>query len=70
MEGWKSGAGFQDLVGKDPFIARYLNQAEIKACFDPRYYLRHLDKIYGRVFGRGSIRRARPRKRRHRTGRT
>jgi adenylosuccinate lyase len=70
MEGWKSGAGFQDLVGKDPFITRYLNQAEIKACFDPSYYLRHLDKIYRRVFGRSSIRRARPRKRRHRTGRT
>ncbi len=57
MEGWKGGAGFQDLVGKDPFITKYLSQAEIKACFDPRYYLRHLDTVYRRVFGRASTRR-------------
>ncbi len=64
MEGWKGGAGFQDLVGKDPFITKYLSQAEIKACFDPRYYLRHLDTVYRRVFGRASTRRPRRRIRR------
>jgi adenylosuccinate lyase len=51
MEAWKGRAGFQELVGKDPLITRYLNDAEIEACFDPRYYLRHLDTIYRRVFG-------------------
>ncbi len=59
MEGWKDGTDFQDLVSKDPFITKYLSQAEIKACFDPRYYLRHLDTVYRRVFGRASMRRPR-----------
>ena len=48
---WHGGAGFQELVSKDPLITRYLTEAEIESCFDPAYYLRHLDTIYRRVFG-------------------
>ena len=51
MAAWRGGIGFSELVEKDPFIVRHLKPAEIKACFDPSYYLRHLDKIYRRVFG-------------------
>lgn len=51
MEAWKGGVGFQDLIGKDPFVTKYLGAAGVRACFDPTYYLRHLDKIYRRVFG-------------------
>ena len=51
MAAWKGGVGFFELVEKDPFIAGHLKPAEIKACFDPAYYLRHLDKIFRRVFG-------------------
>ena len=54
MEAWKGKAGFQDLVGKDPVISKALTKAQIAACFDPKYYLRHLGKIYQRVFGRGA----------------
>lgn len=54
MEAWKGKAGFQDLVGKDPVIGKALTKAQIAACFDPKYYLRHLDKIYQRVFGAGA----------------
>jgi adenylosuccinate lyase len=50
MEAWKGGAGFQDLVSKDPFVTKYLTPVQIRTCFDPGYYLRHLDKIYERVF--------------------
>ncbi|HJU04034.1 MAG TPA: lyase family protein, partial [Nitrospiraceae bacterium] len=46
--------GFQESVSKDPLITRYLSADEIKSCFDPRYYLRHLDTIYRRVFGNSS----------------
>jgi adenylosuccinate lyase len=53
MQAWKGGSGFQDLVSKDPFIAQYLKAADIKSCFDPKYYLRHMDKVYRRVFGGG-----------------
>jgi len=51
MQAWTGGVGFKELVGKDPFIAKYLSTAQIEACFDPSYYLRHLDTIYRRVFG-------------------
>ncbi|WP_447980175.1 adenylosuccinate lyase [Candidatus Nitrospira bockiana] len=51
-ESRRAGGVFKDLVGKDPLITRYLTTKEIDDCFDPRYYLRHLDQIYRRVFGR------------------
>jgi adenylosuccinate lyase len=56
MAAWKGGGTFSDLVGKDPFIARYLTSAEISSCFDPRYYLRHVDQIFRRVFSPSSRR--------------
>jgi len=54
MEAWKGGAKFQELVAKDPLISRYLNASQIEACFDPKYYLRHLSRIYARVFADAS----------------
>jgi adenylosuccinate lyase len=50
MSSWKGAGGLQGLVSKDPFISQYLRKSEIAACFNPKYYLRHLDKIFGRVF--------------------
>jgi adenylosuccinate lyase len=51
MASWKGAGDLQGLVGKDPFIAKHLTAGEIQRCFDPKYYLRHLDKIFSRVFG-------------------
>jgi adenylosuccinate lyase len=51
MEAWKGGPSFEELISKDPFIAKHLTSAQVKACFDPSYYLRHLGKIFQRVFG-------------------
>ena len=51
MSAWTGRAGFHDLVSKDPFITKRLTHAQIQTCFDPRYYLRHMDMIYRRVFG-------------------
>lgn len=53
MSAWKGRAGFHDLVSKDPFITKYLKPSQIQACFDPTYYLRHVDAIFRRVFGGG-----------------
>lgn len=53
MASWRGGGGLQELAGKDPFISRHLTESEIAACFNPKHYLRHLDQIYCRVFGRG-----------------
>jgi adenylosuccinate lyase len=50
MASWKGAGTLQGLVGRDPFVATHLTAAEIKSCFEPKYYLRHLDKIFQRVF--------------------
>ena len=52
MASWKGAGDLQELVRRDPFVAKYLTAAEIRSCFDSKYYLRHLDKIFRRVFGR------------------
>ena len=51
MAAWKGGPPLEEGAGKDPFITKYLSRQEIARCFDPMYYLRHLGKIYRRVFG-------------------
>ncbi|MFO0774062.1 MAG: adenylosuccinate lyase [Nitrospiraceae bacterium] len=56
MVAWKGGPSLEEGVSKDPFISKQLSKAEIRACFDPAYYLRHLDHIYARVFGAKSLR--------------
>jgi adenylosuccinate lyase len=52
MTSWRGGGGLQELVNGDPFISRHLTKQDISTCFNPKYYLRHLDRIYQRVFGR------------------
>jgi adenylosuccinate lyase len=52
MVSWRGGGALQELAGKDPFISQHLKHSEIAACFNPKYYLRHLGQIYRRVFGR------------------
>jgi adenylosuccinate lyase len=50
MASWKGAGGLQNLVEQDPFISQHLKKSEIATCFNPKYYLRHLDKIFRRVF--------------------
>lgn len=57
MASWQGAGGLQELVSKDPFITRYLKGHEIAACFNPKYYLRHLERIYKRVFRSSGSRR-------------
>lgn len=52
MVSWRGGGALQELAGKDSFISQHLKKSEIAACFNPEYYLRHLDQIYRRVFDR------------------
>jgi len=53
MASWKGAGGLQELASKDPFIVQHLKKSEIAACFNPKYYLRHLDQIFRRVFRNG-----------------
>ena len=41
---------FIEKIKTDRFIRKYLKPQEIDDCFEPDYYLRHLDAIYKRVF--------------------
>jgi adenylosuccinate lyase len=43
---------FRDLVLKDPEITAHLSQSEIDSCFDLKFYTKHVDKIFKRVFGK------------------
>ena len=55
MEAWEGQGTFHDLVAQDPLISKKLTRTEIKACFEPQWYVRHLDEVYRRVFGSKSV---------------
>jgi len=63
MASWQGAGDLQELVRRDPFVTKHLTAAEIRSCFDPKYYLRHLDKIFRRVFGPGGHKSGKGRKR-------
>jgi len=63
MASWRGAGALQELVSQDPFVTKHLTATEIRSCFDPKYYLRHLDKIFRRVFGSKARRPGRRRKR-------
>jgi len=50
MASWSGDGDLLSLVSKDPFITKHLTAREINDCFNPKYYLRHIDQIYRRVF--------------------
>src|SRR5690349_12621943 len=60
---WKGAEELQELVRRDPFVTKHLTATEIRSCFDPKYYLRHIDKIFRRVFGPGGPKSVKGRKR-------
>jgi adenylosuccinate lyase len=51
MKALKESQSLEKLVHRDPSVRNVLSEREIKSCFDPRNYLKHLDEIYKRVFG-------------------
>ncbi|EGO65730.1 adenylosuccinate lyase [Acetonema longum] len=48
MARWLENADFKTNVTNDPDIKQYLSAAEIEACFEYSYYLRHVDTIMAR----------------------
>jgi adenylosuccinate lyase len=51
MKVWQEGADFQELLGSDPDVRKYLSAAELAANFDLGYHLKEVDTIFARVFG-------------------
>jgi adenylosuccinate lyase len=48
MKRWLQGEDFYENLCKDEDIRKYLNPEEIKACFDPKAMLGHVDEIFAR----------------------
>ncbi len=52
MKVWKEGREFKELLKSDGRVTSVLSPDEIDEVFDISYYLRHVDYIFKRVFGR------------------
>ncbi|MBI5664151.1 MAG: adenylosuccinate lyase [Nitrospirae bacterium] len=50
MESWKQRTHFKDLLKKEPSITKYLPAKDIDALFDFKFYTKHVDYIFKRVF--------------------
>src|SRR2546430_1645116 len=49
MRAWRERRSFLELLGADSDVTDHLAPAAMKACFDPAWYLRHVDTIFTRV---------------------
>jgi adenylosuccinate lyase len=49
MRAWRERRSFLELLGGDPDVTGPLSPDELKASFDPAWYLRHVDSIFKRV---------------------
>jgi len=54
MRAQKDGEDFRDLLLKDRDVARVLRPAELRACFDLKDTLKHVNTLLKRVFGASS----------------
>ncbi len=53
LQAWHEQKDFKDMVRSDPEITRVLTAEEISACCDLRFFFRHVDEIFNRVFAEG-----------------
>ncbi len=54
MKVWDEGADFKQLILEDPDIRSNLSPEEVERAFDLDDKLRHVEKVFRRVFGEGS----------------
>ncbi|MDO5641575.1 MAG: adenylosuccinate lyase, partial [Paracoccus sp. (in: a-proteobacteria)] len=52
MKVWEEGKDFKAELLADPEVTAALSPAEIEEKFDLGYHTKHVDTIFGRVFGR------------------
>ena len=52
LDVWENGGDFRAALGSDARVAAVLDQAALAGLFAPEPYLRHVDTIFARVFGR------------------
>jgi adenylosuccinate lyase len=49
MRAWKERRPLLELLAADPAVAERLNPAELKACFDPAWFVRNVEAIFRRA---------------------
>jgi adenylosuccinate lyase len=49
MRAWRERRPFLELLAADPEVSDRLGAAELKDCFDPAWFLRHVDTIFKRA---------------------
>jgi adenylosuccinate lyase len=49
MRAWRERRSFLELLSGDADVTDHLGPDALKACFDPAWYLRHVDTIFKRV---------------------
>jgi adenylosuccinate lyase len=52
MQVWETREDYCALVERDPDIRRFLKPKEIARVFNVERYLKHVDEIFKRVFGK------------------
>jgi adenylosuccinate lyase len=53
MQSWEEGKEFEALLQRDPTVAEYLSNGDLRAIFDVNNFLNNLDFIFRRVFEEG-----------------
>jgi adenylosuccinate lyase len=49
MQVWQEGTDFKEVLLRDRKLRKYLTSNEIDSCFNIKYYLRHIDKIFKKM---------------------
>jgi adenylosuccinate lyase len=49
MRAWRERRPFFDLLASDPAVTRHVKLEELKACFDPAWYVRNVDAVFRRL---------------------
>jgi adenylosuccinate lyase len=50
MAAWESGEDFRARISADPRVSKFLDAAALEHAFDVRRQLRHVDRLFARVF--------------------
>jgi adenylosuccinate lyase len=52
LKAWDEGKDFKNVIGKDSAVKKYLSKKEIEQSCNMKNYLKHIDDIFLRVFGK------------------
>ena len=49
MRAWRERRSFLELLAADPAVTAHVSADELKACFDPAWYVRNVDAVFRRL---------------------